>query len=339
MYNAHHNSESITAGAILRKGVAKAWAGALWMYKIVIPVSFLTFLLEVSHVLDHLEGVLGPVMGLLHLPAKAAMPLLAGMLTGIYGGIAAMAVLTFTVKETTLIAVFLLISHALIQESVIQGQSGMHPIKATLSRLAVSAAVVWLIGWLWQGGGQPNSLLSLTTGTRETFMAALLNWCVQTLWLSVQILLILLVIMTAIVWMQARHITERLVGVLRPVLKVMGLSERVGLLWLTAVLFGISYGGAVIVDEVRKGKLPADDLERLHLSIGINHAMIEDPSLFLPLGVNPLWLWLPRLGAAFLAVHVVRLLSRVKGFGVTRNAPPAAETGPRKDPAPDPQLR
>ena len=154
MYDAHHDSESIaTTGAILRRGVVKAWAGALWMYKIVIPVSFLTFLLEVSHVLDHLEGILGPVMGLLHLPAKAAMPLLAGMLTGIYGGIAAMAVLSFTVKETTLIAVFLLISHALIQESVIQGQSGMHPLKATLSRLAVSAGVVWVIGWLWQGGG------------------------------------------------------------------------------------------------------------------------------------------------------------------------------------------
>ena len=340
MYNAHHDSESIaTTGAILRRGVVKAWAGALWMYKIVIPVSFLTFLLEVSHVLDHLEGILGPVMGLLHLPAKAAMPLLAGMLTGIYGGIAAMAVLSFTVKETTLIAVFLLISHALIQESVIQGQSGMHPLKATLSRLAVSAGVVWVIGWLWQGGGQPNSLLSLTTGARETFTAALLNWCSKTLMLSVQILLILLVIMTAIVWMQVRHVTERLVGVLRPVLKVIGLSDRVGLLWLTAILFGISYGGAVIVEEVRKGTLPAEDLARLQLSIGINHAMIEDPCLFLPLGVNPVWLWLPRLGAAFLAVHVVRLVSRLPGMRVTAIASPAGGTGPRKDPAPDPQPR
>ena len=69
-------------------------------------------------------------------------------------------------------------------------------------------------------------------------------------------------------------------GVLRPVLKVMGLSDRVGLLWLTAILFGISYGGAVIVEEVRKGTLPAEDLARLQLSIGINHAMIEDPLLF-----------------------------------------------------------
>lgn len=337
--NAHHDSEHITTGTILRQGVQKAWAGALWMYKIVIPVSFLTFLLEVSHVLDHLEGVLGPVMGLLHLPAKAAMPLLAGMLTGIYGGIAAMAVLTFTVKETTLIAVFLLISHALVQESAIQGQSGMHPLKAAVSRLVVSALVVWLIGWLWQGGGQLNPLLSLTTGARATFVAALLNWCLKTLMLSVQILLILLVIMNAIVWMQVRHITERLVGLMRPVLKVMGLSERVGLLWLTAVLFGISYGGAVIVDEVRKGTLPAEDLERLQLSIGINHAMIEDPSLFLPLGVHPVWLWLPRLGAAFVVVHVVRLVRRVRGMHVTPAATPVVETGPRRDPAPDPQLR
>jgi hypothetical protein len=312
------NSNENPSVSLIRKGLRRAWAGAVWMYKIIIPVSFLTFLISFSHILEHLEGVLGPVMGLLHLPSKAAMPLIAGMLTGIYGGIAAMAVLSFTIKETTLIAVFLLISHALIQESTIQGNSGLHPLKATVFRIVMSATVVGLLGLFWHGGQQANPLLGLATVGRITFMGALGNWCVKTLVLSLQILAILVVIMTANEWMKARHLAERLARFLKPLLRMMGLNEDVGLLWLTAMLFGITYGGAVIVEEVRKGTLSAGELESLHLSIGINHAVIEDPALFLPLGVHPLWLWVPRWVAALIAVHLLRLWRRYGGRTVKK---------------------
>jgi len=48
-------------------------------------------------------------MGLLNLPSIAALPLVVGMLSGIYTGIAAMIVLPFTNNQMTLIAVFLMI--------------------------------------------------------------------------------------------------------------------------------------------------------------------------------------------------------------------------------------
>jgi hypothetical protein len=278
------------------------------MYKILIPVSFLTFLLKVSHVLDRLDGLLGPAMEFLHLPAKAVMPLLAGMLTGIYGGIAAMSVLSFTVKETTLIAVFLLISHGLIQESIIQGKAGMHPLKAALIRVATSVAVVWIIGLLWQGGAALNDLSPIDAAHQASFLPALKAWCLQTLYLSLQILLILIGIMTVMEWMKAGDLSVRMAEWLNPVVGFMGLGRNTGLLWLTAMMFGISYGAAVIVEETRNGQVSKEDLESLHVSIGINHAVIEDPLLFVPLGIHPLWLWLPRLVCAFAVVHVMRMV-------------------------------
>ena len=36
--------------------------------------------------------------------------------------------------------------------------------------------------------------------------------------------------------------------------------------------------------------------------------MIEDPALFLPLGVGLFWLWVPRLVAAMVAVRVYDLV-------------------------------
>jgi hypothetical protein len=84
------------------------------------------------------------------------------------------------------------------------------------------------------------------------------------------------------------------------------------MLWLTAVVFGLAYGGAVIVEEAKNGDLSPEELEILHLSIGINHSMIEDPLLFMALGLSAFWLWVPRLIMAILAVHVLRLWYRYR---------------------------
>ena len=94
---------------------------------------------------------------------------------------------------------------------------------------------------------------------------------------------------------------------LTPPLKVMGLSQRVGLLWITGAFFGVAYGAAVIVGEAKKGYLTRDELERLHASIGINHSMVEDPALFMTMGLNAFWLWVPRLIMAVLFVHLLRV--------------------------------
>jgi hypothetical protein len=92
----------------------------------------------------------------------------------------------------------------------------------------------------------------------------------------------------------------------------MGLNQQVGLLWLTAIAFGLAYGGAVIVEEVKEGNINKEDLEKLHLSIGINHSMIEDPALFLSLGLSAFWLWVPRLILAIVAVRLLDIFYKLK---------------------------
>ncbi len=77
----------------LASGINKGWQGFLWMMKIIIPISFVTALLVWTGWIGTLDILIAPVMGILNLPSMASVPLLVGMLTGIYGGIAAMAVL------------------------------------------------------------------------------------------------------------------------------------------------------------------------------------------------------------------------------------------------------
>jgi hypothetical protein len=80
---------------------------------------------------------------------------------------------------------------------------------------------------------------------------------------------------------------------------------------MTAAIFGLAYGAAVIVEEAKEGHLVKEELEGLHLSIGINHALVEDPALFLALGLHPFWLWVPRIITAMVAVRLLTFWQQI----------------------------
>ncbi len=293
-----------TAKAGVMAGVEKGWSGYIWLLKILIPISFLTLLLDYSGLIQQLDFLLKPVMKLINMPAAAAIPLVVGMLTGIYGGIAAMVVLPFSVNQMTLIAIFLLISHNLVQEGMVQGRSGLSPLKATAIRLAASIITVIAVAQFMDL--QPGASTAVASGPQiqKTLWDIIQKWGISTFFLSIKIFLIVMALMITLCLMKAFDIIPFLVKILNPFLKIMGLNERVGLLWLTAVVFGIAYGAAVIVEEAKEGNFSTEELERLHISIGINHSMVEDPTLFAALGLSIFWLWIPRVITAIAAVYL-----------------------------------
>ena len=296
----------------LTSGITKGWSGFVWMLQIIIPISFLTSLLSYSGWMDRIDFLLQPVMSLLNLPSMAALPILVGMLTGIYGGIASMVMLPLTSDQMTLIAVFLLISHNLVQEGIIQAKSGIHPLKATLFRLAASVITVIIVARFLK----PDTLAVISEGmsgaAAQPLMVILRNWFIGSFYLCIKMFVIIMALMILLGIMKSFNIIHHIVRVISPVLKAMGLNQKVGILWITAAVFGIAYGAAVIVEEVKEGNFDRQELEKLHISIGINHSMVEDPALFLAFGLNAFWLWVPRLLTAILAVHLFALWHRIK---------------------------
>jgi spore maturation protein SpmB len=289
-------------------GAKKGWSGFVWMLKILIPISFLTTLLQYSGVLGKIDFLLEPAMAFMNLPAMAAFPLLVGLLAGIYGAIATMAALPLTDGQMTLITVFLLISHNLVQEGIIQGKSGINPFLATLFRLAASVVTVLVVmQFIDTDPAETQDKLSVLF-ERASFGHTLQNWGIATAYLCLKMLVIICALMILLEAMKTYNLVSFLVNLLNPILKLLGLTSRVGILWVTAVFFGIAYGGAVIVEETKGSDLSREELMKLHLSIGINHAIIEDPAVFLSLGLNPLWLWIPRIVASIVFVHLLAFI-------------------------------
>lgn len=291
----------------LSRGAAKGWLGFVWMIKIILPVSLATFLLDYSGWLERMDGWLEPMMGIIHLPPEAALPMVAGMLTGIYGAVAAMSVLALTVDQMTLIAVFLLIAHSLIQEGLVQHRSGCPAWAATAVRLTAAVLTVYVLGWVLGSETVLKTTGDASNRVQIAFWAAMRGWSLAMAWLSAKLLLIISALMIFMEFLKQHRIIDKLVRLIEPFLGMLGLDRRVGMLWLTAAVFGITYGGAVIVAESRERRLSPELLKPLHVSIGINHALVEDPALFLPLGIHPFWLWIPRLATAVIFTHAYRL--------------------------------
>ena len=306
----------IGAKAGLNRGVS----GFFWLLKILVPISFATALLVHFELIYKLDFLLSPAMDLLKLPASAVIPLVIGLFTGIYGAVAAMAVLPLTTSQMALIAIFLLISHNIVLESVVQGKSGINPFFAAFFRITVSCIVTFICARIMGDELlQPIAASAqIIVHDGQTFSLMLKVWLWDIFKLCVQIFFIIMPLMLLLELAKEFNTIYYITKAISPVLFMLGLNKKTGILWLTAATFGLAYGSAVLVEETKTKSFAKVDITPLHLSIGINHAMIEDPALFLPLGISPVWLWAPRLIAAIAATYLFHTLNFLRRLNAKR---------------------
>jgi len=300
--------DSLRTGLVA--GIRSGWRSFVWMAQIVIPISVLVVALQWSGLLDKLDVVLAPLMALLRLPPEAGLPIVTGMLVNIYAVLGAMAVIPFTAGQMTLIAVFSLIAHNLILEGIVQHRSGINALTMTLVRIAAAIVTVFFVSRFFSGTSQ-SVATPAAMAPHGPLAEALRSWGVNTGLLLVRVLAIIMLIMIALEISKAMGWIDAVNKVFRPMMKVFGLSERATTMFVAGLVFGLLYGGAVIVEEARRGRLTREDAEGLHVSLGINHAVVEDPALFATLGLNLLWLLIPRLVTAIAAVHILRGARRI----------------------------
>ncbi len=276
-----------------------------------VPASFVVTLVQWGGLLYRAGAFLSPLMTVLHLPGEAALPLISGMIIGNYSTIAILSVVPFSLPQMTLITVFSLIAHNLVVEGIIQHQSGIHVAKITVIRIGGAILTVLAIAQFFSGTTASVNLPADFTAARP-FPEVLGVWGVDTSWLLLKILGIIMGIMILLEVLKAMGWINYLIRFFRPVMRVLGLPAQASTLWVAAAVFGLMFGGMVILEEARKEELTPEELERLHISIGINHSMVEDPALFLALGINGFWLWVPKLVVGISAVQLYRLIRHLR---------------------------
>jgi hypothetical protein len=303
----------------LRTGIKRGWSSFVWICEIIVPISFVAALIQWSGWLDRIDLLLQPLMSAINLPAAAALPIIVAMTVSFYAGIAIMLVLPFSIGQTTLVALFTTIAHMLIAEGIVQHKSGLNVIKATLVRIGAAVLSVFVVSQLLTDTSQSISLPA-SLATQAPFVEVLKVWAIDTLRLCGRVFVIIMLVMMALYASESLGWIKYLVRFFRPLMRILGLQERAAMTWVTGAGFGLLYGSAVIMEEAKKGTLTREELEHVQISLGINHSIVEETGLFLALGVNPLWLLIPRFVTATIVVHTLRTIQHLKSRLFSRDS-------------------
>jgi len=297
------------------QGLHKGTHGFLWICRILVPVSFAVALLDWTGWLYALDPVFQPVMGLINLPPQAALPILLAIFSSFYAALGMIVVIPFSTEQIMLLAVFITIAHMLVVEGLIQHKSGISLVKIDAIRLVTAGLTVFVVSQFFPGTETPV-VMPEALGAHATLLDALMGWTLSTLRLLLKILIIIMAVMIVLETLKVLGWNERIAAFFRPFMALIGLSPNVTTMWVAGAFFGLIYGSAVIMEEAASGRVAGDELERLHISLGINHSMVEDPALFLALGISVFWTLVPRFLAAAIAVHLYRLVGAARSrFG------------------------
>lgn len=293
------------------EGVKKGWSSFVWIGKIVILLSFLVTLLQWTGWLNYLDFLLNPLTRLINLPPEAALPIISGMVINLYACIAIITVMPFTIGQMTLIAVFNLIAHNLILEGIVQHKSGINWAKITAIRIGAAIVTVLIVSRFI--GDTSQSIAPMSIGIQIPLLDVLRDWAINLAGILAKIFGIVMGIMIALGCLKSLGWIDHILRVFRPLGRLFGLREQTTMMFMAAIIFGLLYGGAVIVEEAKRAPSTREELEYLHISIGINHAMLEDPALFTVLGLNAFWMWVPKLVMAIVVVQSYRGLRFLRG--------------------------
>ena len=296
-------------GDCLRQAVKTSYA----LFRIIVPIAIGVRLLELAGVIKLLGELLAPLMALVGLPGNLGLVWATTLVTNIYGGMVVFAGVApgagLTVAQATVLATMMLIAHAIpVEASIAQRAGTSFRAMATLRVVgALAAGALLNLGYnLTNSLQQPNQAL-WTPPPRDP---SWLGWALGEARNLVYIFLIIFALLILMRLLESFGIISGLTRLLRPVLMLLGISERAAPLAIIGMTLGLTYGGGLIIQEARAGHLSRHDVFCALALLGICHSFIEDTLLMVVIGGHLSGTLVGRTVFALLVTYLVARLMR-----------------------------
>lgn len=293
---------------ILVPALKKAWSTALWLLKMILPISLAVRFLDYFGALAYLANFLDPLFMNLGLPGSTAIVFITSIFLPLYAPLAIITSMSITLRELTILALMCQLAHNLPVESAIQARTGTSFWGMSLLRIIASIATAFILNLILpQEMGMP-AFVQTDIETVSGIGELLLIWLKSSINISILIFAIIFTLNLLYNILNSYNLISKLSKGIEPILKFFGLSPSTGFLWLIGYIVGLAYGGALMMDQMKTGKVSRTDANLLNHHLAISHSVIEDNLLFVALGVS-FWLILAvRLTLAFVVVWLRRLV-------------------------------
>ncbi len=302
---------------IILRAFKKSAGTALWLLKIILPISLLVRFLDYYGVLAFMADFMDPVFVFMGLPGSTAIVFITSIFLPLYAPLAIITSMPITLRELTILALMCQISHNLPVESAIQAKTGTSFRAMTVLRIVTSiftGIVLNLI--LPREMGMP--IFVQTEMVVMTSVAdVLILWLKSSLNIALLIVVIVFTLNVLYNLLETYRLIPKLSKAVEPLLRFFGLPTSTAFLWLIGYIVGLAYGGALMMDQMKEGKVTRTEASLLNYHLAVSHSVLEDNLLFVALGVSIWWILGVRFVIAWLVVWLRRFVLKLR-FGQMR---------------------
>ncbi|MGK0442885.1 MAG: hypothetical protein ACJA0N_002704 [Pseudohongiellaceae bacterium] len=283
----------------------------LTLMKIMVPVVVLFKGLALLGAIEWLAKLVSPIMSLVGLPDAMGLVWATTMVTNIYGGMLVFYEVAgqqaLSVAQISTLGVMMLIAHSLPVEVAVAKKAGVR-VRATLILRIVSALLLGaLLHMYYQWSGQMQQASTLLWRP-ELVDTSLLQWGLEQLKTFAMIFVVIAALMSLLRLLKWLGIERLMHALMTPLLRLLNISNSASNTTIIGVTLGLSFGGALLINEAKSGRLSQRDIFIALGFLALCHSLIEDTLLIMLLGADiyvVLWVRL------FFSLIVLTVLARV----------------------------
>jgi spore maturation protein SpmB len=257
------------------------------LFKVILPVVIVIRALELIGAIPFLAKFLEPLTSFIGIDGSLGLVWMAAILVNIYAGLAAFAslqaIFDYSVAETTILGLIILIAHSLPIEVAIAKKSRISWIFNLSFRFInaiVAGKILNLLFTKYELFNEPNqSVLQVPNELVSNFEWATLQ--IQNFFI---IFLIIFFIISTINVLKAFGVWSFIIHIMKIPLSYLGMSEKVANIILIGLTLGISFGGGFLIEESKKNNISKKDILLSLSFLSLCHSIIEDTILILLLG-------------------------------------------------------
>jgi len=292
------------------------------LLRIIIPISIVVKILEEFGVIDIIGRFLGPVMKIVGLPGECGLIWATAMVTNIYGGIIVFftmaTTIPFTIAQVTILCSMILVAHSLPVELRIAQKAGVRLWFMFVLRVFSAFLLGLILHHIYNGFSilQARVRILWKPGIIDP---SIISWIVGQLKNYAMIFIIIFVLISIMRVLKVLGVVERLNRALKPLLRIIGMSKDAAPLTIIGMTLGLAYGGGLIINEARSGKLNKQDVFLSLSFMGMSHSLIEDTILMMAMGASLSGILLARILFTIIAMlMLIRLVKHISNHSFKR---------------------
>ena len=320
----------------MREFFRESWRDSVRIYWTLLRLS-LPLLIAIRLLDEHFNFIanvgewLSPLMALVGLPGQAGIVWATAMFLQLYAAMLVLAALWTQLElsgaQATVLATLMLSAHALpVELRIVQKAGARLPLMLAV-RVGGALMLGMLLNMIYSGGGflqEPATLRFEAAAADNSWRAWFANQAKN--WALIYLVILALAALVRLLRMTG---TERVLArALSPVLRRMGIGERAATAAWIGMTLGLSYGGALLIDEGRRRDMNRRDMLCALTLLCLCHSVIEDTLAMMLIGADISGVLIARLLFAFVfTAAFARLVNRLPESALNKymlTAQPAA---------------